>query len=58
MDECVKDALREAEQARLVRTAKNFTGTRSFLFGAMQHLHDWWAGQNGHHQPTMDTMVK
>jgi hypothetical protein len=58
MEESVKDALRAAEHGRLVRTANNSAGTQLFLVAAMQHLHDWWNGQDGHHQPTMDTIVK
>lgn len=58
MEESVKEALREAEHGRLVRTANNSAGTQLFLVAAMQHLHDWWDGQNGHHQPTIDAMVK
>jgi hypothetical protein len=54
MEERVKDALREAEQARLGRTVENPKGIRPFLFAAMQHLGGGWEGGNGRKQPTMD----
>ena len=56
MEERVKDALREAEQARLVRTARNPKWTRPFLLAAMQHLRNWRDRGNGRKQPTMDNM--
>jgi hypothetical protein len=56
MEERVKDTLREAEQARLVRTPENSKRTGSFLLAGIQFIRDWWSGGNGRHQPTMDNM--
>lgn len=56
MKERVKDALREAEQARLVKMGQNSKGIRPFLLSAMQHLRDWRDNGNGRRQPTMDNM--
>jgi hypothetical protein len=56
MEGRVKDALREAGQARLVKTAHNSKGTRPFLLSAMQYLSDWWDGRNGRNQPATEHM--
>ena len=44
--------------AGLLGRPKNLTGTRWFLFAAMQNLRAWWDGGNGRYQPTIDTIVK
>jgi hypothetical protein len=56
MEGRVKDALREAERAQLVRRAKNSKSTPPFLLAAMQHSRDWQDSGNGRKQPTMDNM--
>ena len=56
MEERVKDALREAERARLGKMAQNSNGTRPFLLSAMQHLRAWRDNGNGRRQPAMDSM--
>jgi hypothetical protein len=56
MKERVENALREAEQARLVKMAQKSKETRPFLPSAIQFIRDWWKGRNGRHQPTLDNM--
>jgi hypothetical protein len=56
MEERVKDALHEAEQARLVQTAHNSKGTWSLLHRAMQYLSDWWNGRTSRNQPATEHM--
>jgi hypothetical protein len=55
MEERVKDALRMAEEARLVKMVQKSKGTQPFLLAAMQRLRDWRDGGNGRHQLTIDT---
>jgi hypothetical protein len=56
MDESVEDTLREAERARLAKMVQKSKGTRPFLPAGIQFIRDWWEGENGYHQPTMDNM--
>jgi hypothetical protein len=56
MEERVKDALRVAEEGRLVKKARRPKKMRPFLLSAMQYLSDWWDGGNGRDQPTTEHM--
>lgn len=56
MQDRVKDALHETEQARLVKMVRHPKGIRSFLRAALQHASAWWDGGNGASQPATEHM--
>lgn len=58
MEERVKDALRKAEKARLVKMAQKSTGTRPLLSSVMRFLRAWWDAANGRNQPTIDDVKR
>lgn len=47
-EEHVKEALRDAEQTRLVKMAQNTKRTQPFRLSALQHLRAWLNGGNNH----------
>ncbi len=55
MKERVENALREAEQARLVKMVQESKGKRPFLSSIVQFIRDWWV-ENGRYQPTLDNV--
>ena len=55
-EERIKNALRGADEARLVKTIRKSKGTRPFLLSIMQRHSDWWKMGNGNNQPTIDNM--
>lgn len=58
IEERIKDALCEAEQARLARMTKDYQGTQPFLLSARKHLRAWWNSRNSRNQPAADNVKR